>query len=219
MIFKQLVRNEFTLYGRDTKKYVVLGSVAKTYNLSKRITDILVVVTTLPVTLPIMLLVSCILRLYSSDSVFYFSTRVGRDGKRFVMPKFRTMHANTPDLPPYQLENRSQFITPIGSILRKLSLDEIPQIWCILCGSMSVVGPSPAGVNEPELIDSRSAAGIDRLVPGLTGWAQINGRNTLSVLEKVEYEIEYLTRQSWLFDLQIVLRTVPNVLKAKDVRT
>ena len=185
---------------------------------AKRLTDILVVTATLPISLIMIAIVTFILRITSSEPVFYVSKRIGADGKQFLMPKFRTMRADTPDLPPYQLENYSHCLTPIGAILRKSSLDEIPQIWCILNGKMSLVGPRPAGINEPGLIASRSSRGIDRLMPGLTGWAQINGRNSISVQEKVQYDKEYLERQSWLLDLKILVLTLPRVLKATDIR-
>ena len=133
------------------------------------------------------------------------------------MPKFRTMRLNTPQLPTHLLSNASAFLTPIGSFLRKSSLDELPQLFCILKGQMSLVGPRPVLYNQQDLIDARTALGIHILTPGLTGWAQVNGRDELPLDLKVKYDKEYLDQKSFLMDLKILVLTVWKVLRVEDV--
>ena len=167
--------------------------------------------------LPI-LLVAVIVRLTSSGSILYWSDRVGRDNKTFKMPKFRTMRLNTPALATHLLENPEQFLTPIGSFLRKSSLDELPQLWSILKGDMSFVGPRPALFNQDDLIALRKQYGVDRLLPGLTGWAQINGRDELPIPEKVKLDVEYMQNQSLFFDLKIIFLTILKVVRRDNVQ-
>jgi len=133
------------------------------------------------------------------------------------MPKFRSMRINTPALATHLLHNPEQWLTPIGSFLRKSSLDELPQLWCILRGDMSFVGPRPALFNQGDLIALRNDAGVNELVPGLTGWAQINGRDELPISDKVKLDIEYLQRRSFIFDVHILWLTLLNVLTRDGV--
>ena len=150
----------------------------------------------------------CVLiKLTSQGPVIYWSDRVGRFNKLFSMPKFRSMKINTPAVATHLLENPSQWLTPVGSFLRKTSLDEIPQLFSIFKGDMSFVGPRPALFNQQDLIDMRTALGVDLLIPGLTGWAQINGRDELSIEQKVKLDFEYLQRQSLGFDIKILWLT------------
>lgn len=157
--------------------------------------------------IPIMI-VALLVRCTSRGPVLYWSDRVGRRSRIFRMPKFRTMRVDTPAVATHLLENPASWLTPVGGMLRRSSLDELPQIWSIATGDMSVVGPRPALFNQDDLIALRAQRGIDALVPGLTGWAQINGRDDLSIQEKVRLDEEYLRRQSVRFDLLIIARTV-----------
>lgn len=143
----------------------------------------------------------------SSGPVFHWSNRVGRLNTIFKMPKFRSMKINAPLVPTHLLVDSSQYLTIIGTFLRKSSLDELPQLWNILIGEMSFVGPRPALCNQDDLIALRTQFGVDQLVPGLTGWAQINGRDELSIPIKVQYDVEYLHKQSLWFDLKILTLT------------
>lgn len=147
-------------------------------------------------------------KLTSPGNAIYWSRRVGLDNREFLMPKFRTMHMNTPQLATHLLQTPEKHLTPIGRFLRKSSLDELPQIYSIIKGDMSIVGPRPALFNQYDLIELRTKSGVHHLKPGLTGWAQINGRDDLSIPEKVDYDIEYLTRKSVIFDLRIILLTI-----------
>jgi O-antigen biosynthesis protein WbqP len=148
--------------------------------------------------------IGIIIRLTSSGPALYWSNRVGRDNIIFRMPKFRTMQVDTPVVATHLLSNSGQYLTPIGQILRKSSLDELPQLWSILAGEMSFVGPRPALFNQDDLISLRTQYGVEKLVPGLTGWAQVNGRDELSIPVKVQYEVEYLQKQSFWFDMKIL---------------
>lgn len=133
------------------------------------------------------------------------------------MPKIRTMRIDTPVVATYYLANATDYVTPLGRFLRRTSLDELPQLWSVLVGDMSLVGPRPALYNESELLALRTKAGVDALVPGLTGWAQVNGRDTLVVDEKVQLDVEYLSRQSLFFDAKILLLTVYRVLQGHGI--
>lgn len=153
----------------------------------------------------------------SAGPVLYWSDRVGRNNKIFRMPKFRTMRVGTPALATHLLTDPDQFLTPIGSFLRRSSLDELPQLWSILAGDMSFVGPRPALFNQYDLIALRTEYGIDTVLPGLTGWAQINGRDELPISEKVMLDKFYLDHQSFLFDLMIIFRTFLKVIRKDGV--
>ncbi len=159
-----------------------------------------------------MALTALAVRLTSRGPVLYWSDRVGKFNRIYKMPKFRSMQVGTPAKATHLLENPDQWLTPIGSFLRKSSLDELPQLWCVLVGEMSVVGPRPALFNQDELIELRSQKGVDRLLPGVTGWAQVNGRDELSIPQKVAFDAEYLRQQSMAFDLKIILMTLRKVI-------
>jgi len=161
--------------------------------------------------LPILILAVAV-RLSSPGPVLYWSDRIGRHNEIFKMPKFRSMLIDTPPVATHLLQNPDQWLTPIGSFLRKSSLDELPQLWSILKGDMSFVGPRPALFNQYDLIDLRKKNRVDELVPGLTGWAQVNGRDELPISQKVKLDSEYLQRRSLLFDLRVLWMTVLKVL-------
>lgn len=163
------------------------------------------------------ILVAFAVRLTSPGPILYWSDRVGRNNRIFRMPKFRSMKIDTPDVATHLLADPKSHLTPVGSFLRKSSLDELPQLWSILTGDMSFVGPRPALHNQHDLIALRTEKGVHRLVPGLTGWAQINGRDELPIPQKVELDAEYLRRQSFLFDMKILAGTLASVLARKGV--
>ena len=153
----------------------------------------------------------------SPGSAIYWSRRAGRQGQFFMMPKFRSMRIDTPEVATDKLGDASTYITPFGSFLRRTSLDELPQIYSVLRGDMSVVGPRPALHNQHELIAKRAALGIDQLRPGVTGWAQINGRDEIALQDKLRFDQEYLARQSLFFDLKIIVLTVVAVVRSRGV--
>lgn len=163
------------------------------------------------------LIVALAVRLTSSGPVVYWSNRVGRGNEIFKMPKFRTMRVGTPAVATHLLIDAKSHLTPVGSFLRKTSLDELPQLWSILTGKMSFVGPRPALFNQYDLTDLRTLEGVHTLVPGLTGWAQVNGRDELPIHEKVKLDVEYLRRQSIFFDIYILWITFLRVLNMDGV--
>ena len=177
----------------------------------------LAVIASMILFVPILIVALCV-RLTSPGPILYWSRRVGRFNRVFLMPKFRSMRVDTPTVATHLLENPDRFLTPIGSFLRKSSLDELPQLWCILGGRMSFVGPRPALYNQDDLIELRTAHGVDQLLPGLTGWAQINGRDELPVPEKVKFDVEYLKRRSFGFDMRILFLTAGKVIRRKGIR-
>ena len=162
-------------------------------------------------------LVALAVKLTSPGPVLFWSDRIGRDNQIFRMPKFRSMRVGTPELATHLLQDPSTYLTEIGSFLRKSSLDELPQLWSILTGDMSFVGPRPALFNQDDLISLRTQAGIHKLVPGLTGWAQVNGRDELPIPDKVKLEVEYFQRRSFGFDLWILWLTLLKVLRRDGV--
>tara|TARA_B000000441_G_C21741479_1_gene354171 strand:+ start:1592 stop:2092 length:501 start_codon:yes stop_codon:yes gene_type:complete len=164
-----------------------------------------------------MTLIALIIKLTSSGTVIYWSDRVGRDNNIFQMPKYRTMDINTPDVATHLLENPEEHYTPIGKILRESSLDELPQLWSIICGKMSFVGPRPALYNQDDLIKLRTTFGIEKIRPGLTGLAQINGRDELSIEEKVDLDREYMNRQSLIYDLRVISLTVLKSFRGEGI--
>jgi O-antigen biosynthesis protein WbqP len=181
----------------------------------KRVFDFLVALICLPLIGVPIVLTALAVKLTSPGPALYWSDRVGRHNRLFKMPKFRSMRIDTPAVATHLLQNPDQWLTPIGSFLRKSSLDELPQLWSILKGDMSFVGPRPALFNQDDLIALRTDKGVHQLVPGLTGWAQINGRDELPIPRKVELDVEYLRRRSLLFDLKILWMTAVKVL-ARD---
>jgi O-antigen biosynthesis protein WbqP len=166
--------------------------------------------------LPI-LFVALVVRLTSNGPALYWSDRMGRHNIIFRMPKFRTMQVGTPAVATHLLSDSAEYLTLVGSFLRKSSLDELPQLWSILMGDMSFVGPRPALFNQEDLITLRTQYGVDKLAPGLTGWAQVNGRDELSIPVKVQYEVEYLQKQSFWFDMKILGLTFLNVVRRAGV--
>jgi len=167
--------------------------------------------------LPI-LLVALMVRMTSAGPVIYWSDRVGRNNRIFKMPKFRTMRVDTPAVATHLLGDPDRYLTPIGSFLRKSSLDELPQLWSIVHGDMSFVGPRPALFNQDDLVALRTQYGVHTLVPGLTGWAQINGRDELPIPDKVKLDVEYMQQQSFLMDLKIIVLTFLKVLRREGIQ-
>ena len=164
-----------------------------------------------------MLFIALLIRLSSPGSALHWSYRVGRGNKIFKMPKFRSMRIDTPAVATHLLTKPQTYLTPIGGFLRKTSLDELPQLWSILKGDMSFVGPRPALFNQDDLVALRSANGVDQLLPGLTGWAQINGRDELPIPEKVALDVVYLERRSLAFDIYILGLTFVRVVRRDGV--
>jgi O-antigen biosynthesis protein WbqP len=183
----------------------------------KRLFDLAVaLVAAVFLALPIVF-VALAVRLTSPGPALYWSDRVGRHNRIFKMPKFRSMRIDTPAVATHLLTNPDQWLTPIGSFLRRTSLDELPQLWSILKGDMSFVGPRPALFNQDDLIALRTEAGVHALLPGLTGWAQVNGRDELPIPEKVKLDVEYLQKRSFGFDLWILWLTLLKVLRRDGV--
>ncbi|MBW9051448.1 sugar transferase [Rhizobium mesosinicum] len=183
----------------------------------KRAVDLfLALAASLILIVPIGIVALCV-RLTSPGPVLYWSNRVGRRNEIFRMPKFRSMRIDTPTVATHLLDDPSRYLTPIGGFLRKSSLDELPQLWCILKGEMSFVGPRPALYNQDDLIALRTAEGVDALLPGLTGWAQVNGRDELPIPEKVKFDVDYLQRRSFFMDMRILAMTVGKVLGSKGI--
>lgn len=185
--------------------------------MNKRMWDLALASVLVPILFLPILICAMLVKLTSHGPVFYWSNRVGMNNKIFEMPKFRSMRIGTPAVATHLLSDPSGHLTPVGSFLRKTSLDELPQLWSILKGDMSFVGPRPALFNQHDLIALRSEAGVDRLLPGLTGWAQINGRDELPIPQKVALDIEYLREQSFWFDMKIIALTFVKVLRRDSV--
>lgn len=184
----------------------------------KRITDIAITLPAFCVGIPIMLCIAAAVKLTSKGPVLYWSDRVGRHNQIFRMPKFRTMRTDTPELPTHLLTDSRNWITPVGKVLRSTSLDELPQLWNVLIGQMSLVGPRPALFNQDDLMALRSQVGVHRLTPGVTGWAQINGRDELEIPVKVQFDEEYFNRQSGFFDIRIICSTALKVFRRDGIR-
>ena len=165
----------------------------------------------------LMLLISLLVYLSSKGPILYWSNRVGVNNEIFKMPKFRSMMIDTPDVATHLLDNPNACLSPIGGFLRRSSLDELPQLFSVLKGDMSFVGPRPALFNQDDLIALRTEMGVDKLLPGITGWAQVNGRDELSIPDKVALDIEYLNRQSFWFDMKILWMTFLKVIKRDGV--
>ena len=183
----------------------------------KRSFDLLLgVVAVVILVVPICIL-GFLVRLTSAGPALYWSDRVGRGNLIFKMPKFRSMKVDSPTVATHLLVDINSVLTPIGAFMRKTSLDELPQLWSILVGDMSFVGPRPALFNQNDLIALRAQYGVDKLVPGLTGWAQVNGRDELSIPIKVQYEVEYLNKRSFWFDMKILSLTFLKVVRRSGV--
>lgn len=184
----------------------------------KRVFDFLMSLIAIIALSPVILAVSLAVKFTSPGPMLFKQRRIGKDNVEFEIFKFRTMRIDTPNVPTHLLENPEQWITPIGKFLRKTSLDELPQLLNILKGEMSIVGPRPALYNQLDLRDMRTEVGVHRLVPGLTGWAQINGRDEIPLRLKVNLDKEYLDRKSFSFDIKIIFMTVLSVLKSDGVQ-
>lgn len=183
----------------------------------KRAFDLVVSAAALVVLSPILLVAAVAVKATSKGPALYWSDRVGRDNVIFRMPKFRSMRIETPAVATHLLDDTTVWLTPIGGFLRKSSIDELPQLWSILRGHMSIVGPRPALFNQDDLIALRTEQGVHRLRPGLTGWAQVNGRDELPIPEKVRLDADYLRDRSFLLDLKTIWMTVGKVLGARDI--
>lgn len=184
----------------------------------KRLFDLTLAMVALPLCLPIMLAVALLVKLTSPGPALYWSQRVGRYNVLYRMPKFRTMRIDTPAVATHLLDDPERYLTPVGKFLRKTSLDELPQLYSILRGDMSFVGPRPALYNQDDLIALRTERGVHRLPPGLTGWAQINGRDELPIPVKVDFDTYYLLHRTPLFDLYVLLLTFVKVLRREGVQ-
>jgi O-antigen biosynthesis protein WbqP len=183
----------------------------------KQIFDLFLGVSILVLLAAPMLLIAIAVRLSSKGPALYWSDRVGKNNKIFKMPKFRSMLIDTPAVATHLLNNPDSYLSPIGGFLRRSSLDELPQLFSVLKGDMSFVGPRPALYNQDDLIALRTANGVDKLLPGITGWAQVNGRDELSIADKVVLDVEYLNRQSFWFDIKILWMTFLKVIKRDGV--
>lgn len=183
----------------------------------KRLFDLLLVVCAAVVLMPPIVLIALLVKFTSRGPILYWSDRVGYNNQIFKMPKFRTMQMGTPTVATHLLADPAKHLTPIGGFLRKSSLDELPQLWSILKGDMSFVGPRSALFNQDDLIALRTQKGIHMLTPGLTGWAQINGRDELPIPVKVEFDEYYLQNRSFMFDMRIIFKTLVKVLKHEGV--
>jgi O-antigen biosynthesis protein WbqP len=184
---------------------------------AKRAFDVVFAAAALLLLSPLLLAVALVVKLTSRGPALYWSSRVGRENRLFMMPKFRSMRVETPQVATHLLTEAASHLTPVGSALRKSSLDELPQLWSILRGDLSFVGPRPALFNQDDLVALRTAAGVHTLQPGLTGWAQVNGRDELSIPAKVAFDREYLERRSFLMDLRILWLTVVKIARRDGV--
>ena len=183
----------------------------------KQIFDLSLGITLFALLFAPMLLLAASVRLTSKGPALYWSERIGKNNKIFKMPKFRSMLTDTPVVATHLLDNPDSNLSPIGSFLRSSSLDELPQLFSVLKGDMSFVGPRPALYNQDDLIALRTEKGVDKLLPGITGWAQVNGRDVLSIPDKVAFDVEYLNRQSFWFDIKILWMTFLKVINRDGV--
>lgn len=183
----------------------------------KRIFDLFLLILVLPFIFFPLVITALIVFFTSNGPIIHWSSRVGRNNCIFKMPKFRSMRIGTPDVATDLLQNPTKWFTPVGSFLRKSSLDELPQLWSILIGDMSFVGPRPALYNQIELINLRAEVGVNTLRPGLTGWAQVNGRDELQIKQKVKLDLEYMGRHSIRFDFYILWKTVLKVIQRQGI--
>lgn len=183
----------------------------------KRLFDILVSLLLFLLVWPVLLIVILAVKINSKGPAVHWSKRVGKNNQIFLMPKFRSMYIDTPQVATHLLQNTESFVTPVGKILRKTSLDELPQLWSVLKGDMSLVGPRPALFNQDDLVTLRTQYGVEKLRPGVTGWAQINGRDDLPIPVKVNFDKEYLEKNSFLFDIKILFLTVFKVIRSDGV--
>ena len=188
------------------------------YRVIKRIIDVICSLLGIIVLSPILIIVSILIKLESKGPIIFKQVRAGKNSKPFYIYKFRSMKTNTPNIATNDFNNASDYITKVGRFIRKTSLDEIPQLFNILKGDMSIVGPRPVILEEVELIELRQTYNVDKILPGITGWAQINGRDNIGNEEKVKYDYEYLTKKSIIMDLYIIVMTALKVLKRSDIK-
>jgi O-antigen biosynthesis protein WbqP len=184
----------------------------------KRLFDIIMAIILTGIFCIPIFLIACIVKISSRGPVLYWSDRIGINNAIFKMPKFRTMRTDTPAVATHLLKNPEAYLTPVGSFLRKFSLDELPQLWSILKGDMSFVGPRPALYNQDDLKELRTRRNIHTLIPGITGWAQVNGRDELPIPVKVEFDDYYMKNKSFILDLKILWMTFVKVLKTEGIR-
>jgi O-antigen biosynthesis protein WbqP len=190
---------------------------AKAQKKYKRIVDLVFGLAALVVLIIPIVIVAIVVKFTSKGSLLYWSDRIGQVNKIFRMPKFRTMQVKTPAVATHLMANPNKYLSPFGGFLRRSSLDELPQLFSILKGDMSFVGPRPALFNQDDLVALRTEKGVDQLVPGLTGWAQVNGRDELPILDKVALDVEYMERQSFWFDMYILWLTMLKVVRRDGV--
>jgi O-antigen biosynthesis protein WbqP len=184
----------------------------------KRSFDLVVaIILLIPLSIP-MLFIALVVKLTSRGPILFWSDRIGINNSIFKMPKFRTMCVDAPAVATHLLDNPKEFLIPCGSFLRRFSLDEFPQLWSVLKGDMSFIGPRPALYNQDDLVEFRAKKGIHKLTPGITGWAQVNGRDNLSIPSKVEYDEYYMNHKSFLLDLKILYMTFLKVIRAEGVK-
>ena len=183
----------------------------------KRQFDLSLAIILVLILLPFFLIVFLLIKITSTGPAIYWSKRIGKNNKEFYMPKFRTMRIETPQIATHLLASPDQYLIPLGKFLRKSSLDEIPQLYSVLMGTMSFVGPRPALFNQDDLVKLRTEKGIHKLVPGITGWAQINGRDDLPIPKKVDYDYYYLQNNTLLMDFKILFLTATKVIRAEGV--
>lgn len=188
------------------------------YRVIKRIVDVICSLLGIIILSPILIIVSILIKLESKGPIIFKQVRAGKNSKPFYIYKFRSMKTNTPNIATNDFNNASDYITKVGRFIRKTSLDEIPQLFNILKGDMSIVGPRPVILEEVELIELRQMYNVDKILPGITGWAQINGRDNIGNEEKVKYDYEYLTKKSIIMDLYIIVMTALKVLKRSDIK-
>jgi O-antigen biosynthesis protein WbqP len=196
----------------------VVSQLPKVIDFMKRLFDIALAVGLLALFSIPMAIIAALIRLSSKGPALYWSDRVGINNTLFKMPKFRTMRPDTPEMATHLMEDPDRYLTFVGSFLRKFSLDELPQLWSILRGDMSIIGPRPALYNQDDLIELRSKKGIHRIVPGVTGWAQVNGRDDIPIPLKVEYDEYYMNNKSIILDLKIAWMTFINVLGKRGIK-
>lgn len=187
------------------------------YNFLKRTLDIILVLISAPLTVPLCIVIAILIKLDSPGPAIYWSSRIGRNSKPFAMPKFRSMIIGTPKIGAEDFVEADRYITTVGKFIRKTSLDELPQLLCVLTGEMSLVGPRPLLFIERRILKQRREYGIDRLVPGISGWAQINGRTTVTTDQKVKLDAWYMENRSLMLDIKIIALTIKKVLLRQDI--
>ena len=187
------------------------------YNFLKRILDIILVLISTPLTVPLCIVIAILIKLDSPGPAIYWSSRIGRNSKPFAMPKFRSMIIGTPKIGAEDFVEADRYITTVGKFICKTSLDELPQLLCVLTGEMSLVGPRPLLFIERRILKQRREYGIDRLVPGISGWAQINGRTTVTTDQKVKLDAWYMENRSLMLDIKIIALTIKKVLLRQDI--